>query len=97
MSFCIILRKKVAYQKHVKGKEANFQEGDLVLVKVQAMPRGTTKKLAAHYKGPYKIISVDGPVVYLKPTQKHGRTEKQHMRNIKPYIHSPEGETEDSE
>ncbi len=78
------------YEK-TKGQDPELKQGDLVALKIQAMPRGKTRKLAPQWKGPLKIAQVKAPSVLLR-NPKGGRTQRQHMRNVKPYFPRKEGD-----
>ena len=65
--------------------------GDKVLRRVHVLPRGQDKfaaKLAPLYDGPFEVIEVKSPTVYLLNTGDSRKNNKVHISQLKPYVTS---------
>lgn len=70
------LKRKDVWDK--KCNSIKYQRGDLILIKNE-----TGKKLDMLYKGPYKVISENGPNVTV---EKDGKVDSVHKNRTKPYV-----------
>ena len=64
-----------------------YKIGDLVLLKVQAVPKKRSKKLLCRWTGPWEITGCIKEVTFkLKRVQNETKTTKAHMSRLKPYF-----------
>ncbi|MCP4456839.1 MAG: transposase family protein, partial [Cytophagales bacterium] len=72
--------------KHQYDKKMHLnpvEEGDLVLIRNEKCPSGSTPKYLDRYVGPYKILSKESPNIFVDVM---GKSKKIHMNNTKPYF-----------
>ncbi len=79
-------RQKMNYD--MKTVQVDFQEGDLVILKLPAkFQEQVSKKLEAKWRGPYRIVRVHNENLSVKSLQDpFGPARKIHMRLVAPYI-----------
>lgn len=68
-----------------KQNEINFQVGDRVLLRNDALRRGRSRKLSPPFQGPYLVTDVSGVNCTIQINQK-GRKLKVHKNRLRLYI-----------
>ncbi|XP_074336349.1 uncharacterized protein LOC141673498 [Apium graveolens] len=79
-------QKNASFYYNLRVKERFFNQGELVLRKVEASGVGQKGKLAPNWEGPYKVKSVQGSETYKLETME-GKEIPQtwHAQNLKAY------------
>ena len=68
------------------GKIITYKKGDLVLVKVMAVPKKTSKKLNPRWNGPWEVLDIiKGVTLVLRDVINNTRQTKAHMSRVKTY------------
>ncbi|XP_074337081.1 uncharacterized protein LOC141674259 [Apium graveolens] len=79
-------QKKASFYYNLTVKERFFNQGDLVLRKVEASGVGQKGKFAPNWKGPYKVKSVHGRGSYKLETMEGEEIPRTwHVQNLKIY------------